>query len=84
MSNKQVLVYFRGVRKLTRGYSDPWWAALSPYAARLQDGDPGETTSKRYEVFWSEDPDPACAHGSYFDAQNLTTNRDIYGRFIAT
>ena len=32
----------------------------------------------------SAHPDPACAHGSYFDAQNLATNRDIFGRFIAS
>jgi metacaspase-1 len=57
MANNPVLVYVHGVCKLTRGYSDPWWAALSPFAASLQDGDlgePGGTTSKRYEVFWSD------------------------------
>ena len=57
MANNPVLVYVHGVCKLTRGYSDAWWAALSPFAAGLQDGDlgqPGETTSKRYEVFWSD------------------------------
>jgi hypothetical protein len=29
-------------------------------------------------------PDPARAHGSHFDAQNLATKRDIFGHFIAT
>jgi hypothetical protein len=27
-------------------------------------------------------PNPACAHGSYFNPQNLAVNRDIFGRFI--
>jgi hypothetical protein len=29
-------------------------------------------------------PSPSCAHGSYFDPNNCATNRDIFGRLIAT
>jgi metacaspase-1 len=57
MANNPVLVCVHGVCKHSRGFSDPWWAALSPFAASLQDGElgePGGTTSKRYEVFWTD------------------------------
>jgi hypothetical protein len=27
-------------------------------------------------------PNPACAHGSYFNVQNLAVNRDIFGHYI--
>src|SRR5690348_1482801 len=57
MAKNPVLVCVHGVCKHSRGFSDPWWAALSPSAASLQDGDlgePGGTASKRYEVFWTD------------------------------
>lgn len=53
---QKVLVYVHGICEHTDGFSNGWWAALSPFAPSLQPGDlgvPGTTTARRYEVVWS-------------------------------
>jgi hypothetical protein len=57
LTRQKVLVYVHGICEHSRGFSNPWWAALSPFAPGLQPGDlgrPGETTARRHEVLWSD------------------------------
>jgi|GEM_PF-156933 len=54
---RKAVVYVHGICEHSTGFSDAWWAALSPFAADLQPGDlgdPGTTTARRYEVIWSD------------------------------
>lgn len=54
---QKVVVYVHGICEHSRGFSDPWWAALAPFAPALRPGDlgdPGTTTARRYEVVWSD------------------------------
>ena len=45
------LVYVHGICKHVKGFSDPWWSALSPFAPSIQ---PGVLDRERREVVWSD------------------------------
>ena len=50
-------MYVHGICQHDKGYSNAWWAALSPFAPDLQPGnlgEPGTTNARRYEVLWSD------------------------------
>ncbi len=47
----KVLVTVHGIGNHQPGYSDPWWNALSPYAASVK---PGNRGAERQEVVWSQ------------------------------
>ncbi len=53
----RAVVYVHGICQHDTGFSNGWWESLSPFAPSLRPGDlgtPGTTTSKRYEVIWSD------------------------------
>jgi hypothetical protein len=45
------LIYVHGICRHSAGFSDPWWAAMSPFVPSLQ---PGDLNGNRHEVLWSD------------------------------
>jgi hypothetical protein len=56
-AGQKVVVYVHGICQHSRGFSNDWWTALSPFAGSLAPGNlgnPGTTDARRYEVVWSD------------------------------
>ncbi len=69
----KVVVYVHGICEHARGFSDNWWAALSPFAPGLRPGDlgdPGTTNAHRYEVLWSD-----IVRGASRDLESVSPTR---------
>jgi metacaspase-1 len=60
------LVYVHGICPHAAGYSDPWWAALKPYA-------PSIAEANRHEVLWSDLVTRGAVRAALKPTKNLVT-----------